>query len=475
MRRGHRARARFEIDRRSRAAFVVVVALLVVVFAGGGASRTDVYSLLYVRPLAASALFGLLLLVHRRDVEQLRPLVALLLGLAAVIAIQLLPLPASLWLALPGHGRFAEAAEVAGIAQPWRPLTLTPDLAWSSLLAVVPPLAALLAVAILGDEDRARLLPVLLGGITASILFGLMQVTGGPTSPAFTFNITHEGSAVGLFANRNHQAALLAATFPLLRAWTLAPSSSRDHALLRRWVAVAFAVVLVPMIAVTGSRAGLALAAVGIIGAWFVRPPLALTQTIRRPVLAISIGLVAICGLATAVIFGRATAIDRLLDPRVIENEPRFQNTGTVLEIIRDFFPFGSGFGSFDRIFRVYEPDSSLSPFYFNRAHNDLLELALTGGLPAIALLAVFLFWWGRAGIRLFVRSRRLGSEVYRARAAWLVILIVLLASLMDYPLRTPLMAVVFAIAAAFVAVQQAVHNLTSGAAAVAQPPDPIE
>ena len=33
---------------------------------------------------------------------------------------------------------------------------------------------------------------------------------------------------------------------------------------------------------------------------------------------------------------------------------------------------------------------------YVNHAHNDYLELALEGGIPAIVLMLLFLAWWAR-------------------------------------------------------------------------------
>ena len=50
----------------------------------------------------------------------------ILLGaLAALMAIQLIPLPPGIWTALPGRERYLEAAAAIGIPQPWRPISLT--------------------------------------------------------------------------------------------------------------------------------------------------------------------------------------------------------------------------------------------------------------------------------------------------------------------------------------------------------------
>ena len=56
----------------------------------------------------------------------------------------------------------------------------------------------------------------------------------------------------------------------------------------------------------------------------------------------------------------------------------------------RSFLPFGAGFGTFDPVYRRFEPDALLSTIYLNQAHNEPMQLAMEGGIPALALLLVF-------------------------------------------------------------------------------------
>jgi O-antigen ligase len=111
----------------------------------------------------------------------------------------------------------------------------------------------------------------------------------------------------------------------------------------------------------------------------------------------------------------------------------------------------GSGFGSFDPVFRVYEPDGLLSPNYLNHAHNDLLELAMVGGLPAMVLLVWFLVWLGTRGIAALRRSDG-RTNTRMARLGLLMLVMMLLSSLVDYPLRTPLVAAICAVACGWLA-----------------------
>ena len=106
--------------------------------------------------------------------------------------------------------------------------------------------------------------------------------------------------------------------------------------------------------------------------------------------------------------------------------------------MIRIYFPAGSGFGGFDTIFRVHEPYALLKPTYFNHAHNDWLEILLDGGLPAALLLVVALGWWLRASIRVWRASA--DSNMLLGRAGSAALLLILIASAVDYPARTPMM-----------------------------------
>src|SRR5690606_26754911 len=114
------------------------------------------------------------------------------------------------------------------------------------------------------------------------------------------------------------------------------------------------------------------------------------------------------------------------------------------ISMARDFFPFGSGFGSFEAVFRAYEPADALSVRYMNQAHNDLLQLAIEGGILALALLLCGLLWIGWSILRLWRfpegSGRRPAIYLGSSIALWLA------ASLVDYPLRPPLAAMVFAV-----------------------------
>jgi len=436
-------------------------AAFVVLALGGGSNRTDVLSLLYVRPALVLVLVGVILLVPSAELKPLRvPLLFLLCGVALAL-IQLIPLPPVIWTALPGRELMVEAAQAQGVAQPWRPISLTPDLTVQALLWFLAPACALVGWAAVPSDGRRRVLFVLLGVGMVSALLGGLQAVQGVGSPLYLYQRTYEGNAVGFLANRNHQAALLAAMFPLLRIVTLLPATTPQVALRRQIASGLCALALIPLIMLTASRAGMGLMVVGIVMAAMMAP---LASGRRGKLLSwgLLIGGVAIAALVF--FFGRALALNRLFELNALD-DLRLRNTPQVLKMTWDFFPFGSGLGSFDPVFRILEPDILLRPTTYNHAHNDFFEVAMTGGVAGIALIAAGLAWWLMAGWRLFRSRGRVGTSGLMGRAGWSVMLILMLASTVDYPLRPPLMGFIFAVAAAWVA--QALYRAADRASAL--------
>ena len=114
--------------------------------------------------------------------------------------------------------------------------------------------------------------------------------------------------------------------------------------------------------------------------------------------------------------------------------------------------PFGSGFGTFVPVYDKFAPRTLLAEAFVNHAHNDWLELWLTGGVPAIILIVGFLAWFGVATFGLWSRGQPEAPvlDLALAQAASIVIVLLLLHSVVEFPLRTPTLSVLFAIACGF-------------------------
>lgn len=412
----------------------------------GGSSRPDTPILVILRPLNVLCLAVLLLMPGRCDWRAVRPLLIMLALFALTMAVQLIPLPPSVWLQLPGHALFRDGYVSAGTPVPWRPISLDPDLTLNSIVALLPALTTIVAFAGIRAEDRARVALWVIGLAVFSAALGLFQLIDGTDSPAYPYFYSSHFLPLGLLANQNHQAVFLAISLPMLAVWALrGTGSGRDQA--RLIGAGALSLFLLPMILATGSRSGTALGFVGPIAAilLFWRMPARIGQrtviAIRLGVLATGAGIVAITA-----IFGRATSFERMIGLGDVIAERRLASTPTLLRITTDYLPFGIGYGAFDPVFRRYETDAMLQPTYFNRAHNDPLEVVMSGGVPALAVLLLFLGWFGWRATKAWQSRPGTAPAIAQARLASVVLLILMVASLTDYPMRTPLISVIFTI-----------------------------
>lgn len=424
--------------------FIILAAFLFICLFTGGSSRADAGLLLVLRPTTVIALAALLIASPGITLNSIRALALLLGAFAVTMAVQLIPLPPELWSSLPGHERYADAAAIAGVTAPWRPLSLTPDLTLNALLSLIPVVLLLLGY-IGAGRYRAQLIlfPIVLAVV--SMVVGVVQIAGGANSPAYLYRPTSDFLPVGLFANRNHQAVMLALALPVLAVWSRDPGAGRY----RMGIALGIGLLLVPVILVTGSRAGAVLAAVGLVAAAaFALPGL---KRWRIPRLAYIAGAaLLVCVIIATIVAGRAFSVDRITDSDNASSQLRWSTLPIVWQMTRDYLPFGIGYGAFDPVFRSYEPDALLKPTFFNRAHNDLLETILSGGIPALLVAIAFAGWW----VRQAARAWR-GGMSYQAmfpRLGAVITAMLILASAVDYPLRAPLAGIVFALGCCWLA-----------------------
>jgi O-antigen ligase len=438
-----------ELDLRAKLNFALLSAFIFIAFLFGGASRPDVLSQPVVRLAAILAMAIFAVQLDRAGWRSIRPALLFLAAVAAIILVQLIPLPPETWAGLPGRSLYAEALAAAGIAPVWRPLSLTPDLTVNAFLSVLPPFALILGLGVIGRRLYALLVPIVLIAVAVSAVAGVIQVSSGLF---YLYRVTNEGSLVGFFANRNHQALFFAIAFPLLACWAASPSADRAYAQLRNWIVLCVGVAILPLLLVTGSRGGLVLGALGIVAA------LAITVRARRergmPVFSLSLrgGLLllipiaaGIAAVGATIYLARDEAIQRLQEGPT--NELRSRNLPLIVELTRNHLPLGTGFGSFDTVFRSHEVRENLSDLYLNHAHNDWLEVLLEGGVLPIPLILVFAGWFALRAWRLWAGNRDREGRIL-GRAGTAIVAIVLVGSLFDYPLRTPFLAVLFALGA---------------------------
>ena len=435
--------------------FLIAAGFLVAIALFGGASRADSQAQIFAR--LVSVAFGALALMffQRSSISRISTPLAFLALLGGAILIQLIPLPPGMWAALPGRGELSGLLAKSQVPEVWRPLSLDPDATINSFFALLPAAAMLLVLGITPGIQRERLGYVLVGLAFCSGFLGLMQISS--SSPLLYFyRITNQGAAVGLFANRNHQGLLLALALPLLVMFALARRGPWDAR--RRAIAAAIAAFLVPLIVVTGSRAALVVAAIGAVAAYFAvtiggsaKDPIARRRDRsrrgsrrRRKGPLIASGVVAVLVVVTA-LSSRAQSVQRLFNEDVSQ-EIRLRLFEPLVAMGWKYFPVGAGFGSFVPLYQMHERAADLSLSYLNHAHNDLLELFIEAGLLGLLLVAAFAIWFLRQTIRTWA-GRDGGERALYGRIGSIMIAIIGLASLADYPLRTPTVSAIFVLA----------------------------
>jgi O-antigen ligase len=433
-------------DRASTLSFWLLVAFLAILWVAGGASRADVLGQSVVRFSAWSIIVLAILALPRVDWRVAKE-PAIMLGAAALlVGLQLVPLPPSIWAQLPGRAIFAEAAVLTGIEQPWRPLSISPSGTTNALASLIVPAAVLLLAANLTREQHWRIAIYVLGLVGAGAILGVLQFSGANFDNPLINTVT--GAVAGNFANRNHFALFLAIGCVLAFAWTFRDKSPT-------WkVAAAFGliVIFILMILATGSRSGVIVGLAGITLSLiaFRRSAVQQFKTIPQQLAlpAIIVGIAIVIGaIWLSVGLDRAASVDRAT---ILAGEVdlRSQFWPIILEMSQTYFPAGTGFGTFDPVFRISEPDSLLNPQYVNLAHNDWLQIFLEGGLLGLVLLAAIGAWFVLRSFRAWTSTRQSGNAELLAKSASIVVVLILAASVTDYPARTPLVMALLPLAA---------------------------
>lgn len=435
------------------ARYWAMIAFLALVALAGGASRPDSLAQPFVRVVALGyvALVVLMGWVEGRRVRRMGIVYAIIVASALVLALHLVPLPPGTWTGLAGRDFYAQAATVAGVEQPWRPLTLSPDRTWNALYSLSVPFAAAIGLATLDRQAQARLIwPVFLI-IFLSAVLGLAQISGGEASPLRWYAVTNKTSAVGLFANRNHAALFLACFFPLLALIAMRRVQAKSAVQVRLWLSAAVTLFMLMMVVLTGSRAGLMLTVLAILVAIVliapsVRQHLKSMRRKRKRLYLVGAALLIVVALAGVVSLQQAVAVQRLRDFGLVD-ATRLTVWPISWDMTREFFPYGIGFGAFDPIYRRFEPFDTLSTSYINAVHNDYLQILLEGGVLGAILLAFALAWWAVQTLRIWRTSRDV-TYANLSRVGSAIVLLVILASAVDYPARTPLIMTLLVIAA---------------------------
>ncbi len=358
-----------------------------------------------------------------------------LLGTAMLLPLlQLVPLPPSIWSHLAGRNVAQEVDAALNVAR-WRPLTLDVEGTVRALTNLLPAAAIFIATLSLPLRNRVQLLVIVLAFASVSAFLGVIQfATDGWLMP---YPSGHSGSSVGLFVNRNHHAAFLLASIPVVAFLTghqIALGKARTP-----WVVACLSAILLLGISVlaTTSRMGMALLPIVVAASLIV-------IFFRHAGSKLAIGSTVL--IATLAFF---LVADGFLDAQLARfsslDDPRFSYWEDIRWALTHYGFAGTGFGTFVPVYQSAESLESVVPQVINHAHNDYLEILLEGGVLGATLLVTALGFLGFHMVRSFRRSPQEEYGSLRA-AASLGIAILLAASLVDYPLRMPALSCLFAL-----------------------------
>lgn len=314
-----------------------------------------------------------------------------------LVLLQLVPLPPSLWSALPGRDLVSASFEKAGIAKTaWFPLTVDRGRTLTSLVGTLLPVTVIVVGSVLPRERLHWLACVvaLLGA--AAMIYGVLALLAPATAAVDVTGASAMRRMGATFADWN-AAALFFDACLLLLVGLLRPGSQASATPVSLMLRAASAVLLLVGVFLTQSRSGTALLAI----------PLALLVLLglRRKssegdlrTARLSQAVMAFFLLAGLVVSVMAMAGNS----RLSASFDRFTTGGDgkraemredALVAAKHYWPVGAGMGTFDEVFEVDESLEYLSPRPAGRAHMDYYELAIEAGVAGLALLAGWFAW----------------------------------------------------------------------------------
>jgi O-antigen ligase len=376
-----------------------------------------------------------------------------LVACLAVVAAQLIPLPAWLWTRLSPHAIDVESAVRFATVSPAptsHPLSLDPDAtAWA--LALGGGYVALFWCAraiFAGGGVRLTTRGISWLGLGLTVLVAIQRATA-PQLLFWTWRPLDAGaSPYGPFVNRNSLACWLAMALPLVIGYAVARHESRSPGTApaagidstQVWLG-GTAVLMTGGLLGSLSRGGIFGGAIGLL----VFVLLARTRVSRTRGLAwIVAGLIAMAAFGTRYADLDALAM-RMQETTEFGEWGRRVIWRDTWAMATDFRLTGVGAGAFQQGMLVYQ--QAPRQFFFNHAHDEYLQLLSEGGI-LVAVPAALALAAATAMLARQLRTDR--SAIFWVRAGAIAgIAAAAVQSVWDTALRTPANGVLFAVVAA--------------------------
>ena len=230
----------------------------------------------------------------------------------------------------------------------------------------------------------------------AESLYGMAEVFSGREHVLWQAKEAYRGFVTGTYINRNHLAGFLEMSLGIGLGFLFAPVEEQKWG---RFFGLSLCLtILLTGLLKTGSLMGLT----SVLMVLFIFSSMLLLRS--RGLLGLSVFVLWIGFLGGAAFFlGRDILFSRLmdLDVRGESLQGRFSVWQDALKIIGSHFWRGTGLGTYEWVFPVYQSEKILMGW--EHAHNDYLELAIELGFPLFLLLIFcFLALWFYCIQRLF-------------------------------------------------------------------------
>jgi O-antigen ligase len=425
----------------------LILLILVSPLPFGAVQRDAVLALeLYAAACGAGAF-----LVWRRDRAGVGPrargLGLLALGLVAIGALQLVPLPVG-WPRFSGSPAAAVRERLQVVVPEAVPALAAGSLAPAGTVDALLRLLACVLVgfaAVVSVRRPAHVRRIAWAAVASGVfqaLYGSAEYLSGHQH-IFGFAKRHYlDSATGTFVNRNHFAIYLAMTLPLALGLAVDAIRRAEGARAGSWRARAVRLAEPPGSLVLAAGVAAALIWLGVLLSYsrggLVAALVAsvwLAFNVRQGRRAAALALVAVLAIPVLLLLGRALPAPG--DRFVSESEELASVGGRMpvwqasLRMVPDHLPLGAGFGGWADAFPLYRPADVRK--HWDHAHNEWLELLVEGGPLALLIVVAML------GLVVRPAASILGAS---AAAALLALAV---AGLADFATRIPAVALLAA------------------------------
>ncbi len=404
--------------------FIAFIAVLV--FAPLAFATSEQWSMLLVQLIiAVSVFFFCLPLIPSAKIRLLSvPGIVPLLLLLAFMGLQLVPLPLEV-VKLLSPASYQAYQPVLELLQgdPWMPLSVHPrSTIFESVRILTCILFYILTIQLLGNGERLKLTVKVCVWLAIGIaVFAIVQKYSSPHLLYWFRSFPSNAQPMGPWVNRSQYCGYMGMMVPLILAFALYHQPKNSEEPLRQRIVAFFSgaggnvyIVLVFCVLVSASSIFVSLSRGGIIS-FTLAILLFFTLIAWKRARYSNLFYVGVFGcLMLAVTWFGWEPILKRFDALITSSGElyidRFVVRQDCLQVIKDFWLTGSGFGTFGDIYPQYRTLPGIN--IIDHAHNDYLELLTDGGIIGFVLVAWFVLAVLHEGWKMLRRRRDQFSQL---------------------------------------------------------------